>query len=306
MSIKRTYLSRKKAAPFTSSPQTSSSPEPEELPQIHPLKRKRPLQQSNILNFQSLPKAKKQKTTSELTQLHFDTVSSLKACSICGLSYTIGAADDVALHKSHCSRVSKGLEWGKEENRAAVKQNVRVIESRLDKVKSRILCVDCSIGGVIGSKISRLLDTINRSLSAPALTPSTLKSSKAYLFLTPTSPTRERIVGCVIASRIEHAMEIASPAEESENSEDLLCVDAGLFCRPELLPTTMGIPRLFVSLDYRRKGIATQLLSAAAATFIHGCVLRPEDGQVAFSQPTSLGRMVMTKWGGGRVRIYEE
>lgn len=82
--------------------------------------------------------------------------------------------------------------------------------------------------------------------------------------------------------------------------------DSGLFCSPAPLPTPLGIPRMFVSSAHRRKGIAQALLDATTRTFIHGCPLHPELGQVAFSQPTRAGRAVMENWGKGGVRIYEE
>ena len=56
-----------------------------------------------------------------------------------------------------------------------------------------------------------------------------------------------------------------------------------VFCDPTLLPTPMSIPRLFVPSTHRRLVIARHLLTAAATTFIHGCPLDPESGQVAFS-----------------------
>ena len=68
----------------------------------------------------------------------------------------------------------------------------------------------------------------------------------------------------------------------------------------------MGIPRLFVSSEHRRLGIASRLLSAAAATFIHGCPLNPARGHIAFTQPTGAGKAVLEAWGKGGVRIYEE
>ena len=88
----------------------------------------------------------------------------------------------------------------------------------------------------------------------------------------------------------------------------LVAVDttSGLFCHPEGLPTPLGIPRLFVSSAHRRQGIASRLLSAAAATFIHGCPLDPRKGDIAFTQPTEGGNAVMQSWGGGGVRIYDE
>lgn len=82
--------------------------------------------------------------------------------------------------------------------------------------------------------------------------------------------------------------------------------DGGIFCDPKPLPTPLGIPRLFVPSEYRHKGIASALLTAAAKTCIYGCPLDPTKGEVAFSQPTSAGRAVMMNWGKGGVRIFEE
>lgn len=193
-------------------------------------------------------------------------------------------------------------------------------------------------------QISALLQTINLSLSSPPLTQECLRNSKVYLFLLPytstastsTSSGREKIVGCVVAQRITTAMAVASTetveasngkgcniGSDNDDSGDvddandgnterrrqeLVAVDSGtgLFCHPQPLSTPMGIPRLFVSSTYRRQGIATALLSAAAATFIHGCPLDPRRGQVAFTQPTGDGKAVMMKWGEGGARIYEE
>ena len=101
-------------------------------------------------------------------------------------------------------------------------------------------------------------------------------------------------------------MAIAATAE-CETSAGLVNVDPtiSLFAHPTPLATPLGIPRLFVPRTHRRQGIATHLLSAAAATFIHGCPLDATKGEVAFTQPTGTGAAVMKKWGGGGVRVYE-
>lgn len=111
-------------------------------------------------------------------------------------------------------------------------------------------------------------------------------------------------------------MAVASPDETKQINGDgnvsperrLVAVDSGsgLFCHPNLLPTPMGVPRLFVPSAYRRQGIASALLNAAAATFIHGCPLDPKRGEVAFTQPTGDGKALMINWGSGAARIYEE
>jgi len=211
------------------------------------------------------------------------------------------------------------MEWGKDEEREALKASVEEVASAVrlrDATIGRIICFPAGVGGKIGTKLTHLLETINLSLASPPLTQSVLKCSKAYLFLLPASNShREKIVGCVIAQRISTAMAVAVPQDTVDTQDNprsqtqsLVVVDpsSGLFCHPSPIPTPLGIPRLFVPSAHRRRGIATHLLSAAAATFVHGCPLDPTKGQVAFTQPTQSGRAVMEKWGKGSARIYEE
>lgn len=286
----------------------------------------------------------KSKQTS-LTQLHFCIDQTImKTCSKCSLTYTKGAPDDERLHRTQCARIQRGMEWGREEEKEGLKNGLSQMSTGVklkDGSMGRIICFRADVGGKIGSKVCRstrcqrqenamlnkfqltsLLETINLTLSSPPLSPPTLHASKAYLFLLPssTSSSREKIAGCVIAQRISTAMEIASSADcetargptpdapRTPPTAALVAVDTstGLFCHPAPIPTPLGIPRLFVPLAHRRQGIASHLLSAAAKTLIHGCPLDPRKGQVAFTQPTGDGRAVMTRWGGGRVRIYEE
>lgn len=92
------------------------------------------------------------------------------------------------------------------------------------------------------------------------------------------------------------------------SKDDLVTVDAStsLYCSPELLPTPLGIPRMFVPSAYRRLGIASRLLTAAAENFIHGVTLDPAKGEVAFTQPTASGKALMEKWGKNGARVYRE
>lgn len=155
---------------------------------------------------------------------------------------------------------------------------------------------------------------------------------------------REKIAGCVIAQPIVTAMRIVEgigreadvgacpirddvrrnnaretlmhenspllqPSAAHTHSEgDLITVDAStsLYCSPEPFPTPLGIPRMFVSASYRRLGIASRLLTAAAENFIHGVTLDPTKGEVAFTQPTASGKALMEKWGKRGARVYRE
>ncbi|KZV64924.1 hypothetical protein PENSPDRAFT_638965 [Peniophora sp. CONT] len=326
--VKRTYSSRSAQLHRSSSPSgLDSSPphpslkrplaEPSSLANTRPLKRSR-TSTSDVLKPTPKKSGKNKKPQTKLTQLHFAIDSSiLKTCAKCNLTYTKGAPEDESLHRAHCARVQRGAEWGREEQREAAKAGVLEIETDVklkDGRKGRIIAVRAESSGKIGSKIAMLLETISLNLSSPPLSDDILRVSKLYLFLLPTSgaSTRETIAGCVVAQQIETAMAIAPPSdstpESSPSSATLVVVDTdtGLHCLPAPLPTSMGIPRLFVPTAYRRAGVARTLLDAAARTFVHGCKLDPRAGDVAFTQPTQSGRAVMENWGRGGVRIYQE
>ncbi|EMD38343.1 hypothetical protein CERSUDRAFT_64600 [Gelatoporia subvermispora B] len=356
----RTYSSRPSRLPCPSSPPselTSSPPTSPSLKRKRPLterdtvqntppskkqsraslfppkRDKKPAQTKLKLGFSGKEKGKEREKEKKLTQLHFaiDTTI-IRTCPLCDLSYTKGAPDDESLHRAHCARVQRGLEWGKEEERELAKVGVEELASGVklkNGTKGRIICFRPDVSGKIGAKFTTLLDTIRLALSSPPLSPSVLQQCKVYLFLLPSATStssREKIVGCVIAQRITTAMAIATtdemaihPPASSHTTSDpstsehnplrsLIPVDTttNLYVRPAPLPTPMGIPRLFVSSSHRRLGIATHLLAAAASTFILGCPLDPAKGEVAFTQPTGAGKAVLEAWGKGGIRIYEE
>jgi len=101
----------------------------------------------------------KKPTIKPLTQLHFVVKSTLRTCPSCSLSYTQGAVDDEALHRKHCARVQRGLEWGKEEEKEAHRAGVRVVEAfvrlkgRTETSHGRIIAVPAYVGGKIGAKV---------------------------------------------------------------------------------------------------------------------------------------------------------
>ncbi|TFK29810.1 hypothetical protein FA15DRAFT_608577 [Coprinopsis marcescibilis] len=248
-----------------------------------------------------------------LVQLHFCVDKSIiRKCAICDLCYTKGAKDDEELHRVHCSRVQRGLEWSREVEKEGYGSTIHELESmvKMEKGKmGRIICFPANVNGKMGGKLKTLLEMVNLSLSSPELDTAALQRSKVYLFLVQegTHSRPERVVGCAIAQQIKAAMAVLPPAISDSLNEASNSVDVGgTFCNPKLLPTAMGISRLFVSSTYRRQGIARRLLSAAASTFIPGCPLDPHKGEIAFSQPTGNGAQVMHSWGGGNVRVYED
>ncbi|KAG1882929.1 hypothetical protein F4604DRAFT_1920823 [Suillus subluteus] len=309
--VKRTYSSRSRlslpsSSPSSSPPSTTKRKRFGEGVENEPPTKKRITTKTSPSGRSAKPKQ------CVLRQLHFSIETSvLRTCTICGLSYTRGAPDDESLHRAHCSRVQRGMEWGREEEREAEKVGVEEIQSAAklkDGKKGRIICFKANVGGRVGSKLAILLETINLALSSPPLSTDILQSSKAYLYLIPslTNAHREKIVGCVIAQRISTAMTVAAPSETLLEHWLQSTRPQGSFAiqKPCLRPSVYHV---YLSQSaHRRQGIASRLLSAAAATFIHGCPLDPVNGDVAFTQPTEGGHAVMQQWGGGGVRIYEE
>ncbi|KAF9265734.1 hypothetical protein L218DRAFT_859156 [Marasmius fiardii PR-910] len=280
---------------------------------------KRPLSVTDSRSTKRIKLSKpKQKS---LVQLHFCIdKSTLQKCSLCDMSYTKGVEEDEALHRAHCSKAKKSMEWGREEEKEEVLEVESMVLLKGGK-KGRIVCVRADATGKLGAKLTALYKTMDTVLSAPSLSASILRKSKMYLFLLPantkTSSTKERIAGCIIAQQITTAMEVApltdstgcdNDGNKADTRPDLVKIDScsGLFCYPTPLPTSLGIPRIFVPPTDRRKGIASKLLSAVTRTFVHGCELDPKQGHVAFSQTTGDGLALMREWGGGGVRVYDE
>ena len=177
--VKRTYSRRSRSSLSSSSPPPEDpAPEPptsspSSTPPSSPVP-KRSL--SDVLSSRppakkprfTQPDAKKSKPSSvssskwkskekSLIQLHFSIDASvLRKCPICDFSYTKGAQDDEALHKSHCTRFQRGLEWTRDDIKESAKHGVVEIESGIrlrDGSLGRILAINTNVPGKIGSKV---------------------------------------------------------------------------------------------------------------------------------------------------------
>lgn len=158
----RTYSSRARK-PQAISKSSSASPEPESPGPSAPAKR--PLAESEDdrtkKRVRPSPRTAKSKPAAtlkqkSLTQLHFCVDQPIiRRCPLCDLCYTRGAAEDVALHKAHCTRVQKGMEWGKEEDGEGYGTSITEVKSRIklgNGRTGRIISFPADVGGKIGSK----------------------------------------------------------------------------------------------------------------------------------------------------------
>ncbi|KAH9951961.1 hypothetical protein B0H21DRAFT_817716 [Amylocystis lapponica] len=339
--VKRTYGTRTARPSLPSSPPSSPAPLKRKRPLVErsavhntPPSKKQRRDSQSVLNVESKPpkkpakKAKEKQPQKKLTQLHFSLDTTvIRTCPLCDLSYTKGAPDDESLHRTHCARVRRGLEWGREEEREIQKAAVDEVATGVklnSGDKGRIISFRSDVGGKIGAKLATLLETIALALSSPPLSQAVLQRSKIYLFLLPSTSASTSATSSPHLYRNGHRLPrrslppllLSPPSSVSPSTptptrrplHTLIPVDTStnLYVHPAPLPTPLGIPRLFVAASHRRLGIASHLLTAAAATAILGCPLDPTKGEIAFTQPTGAGKAVLEAWGKGGVRIYEE
>ncbi|ORX36301.1 hypothetical protein BD324DRAFT_651542 [Kockovaella imperatae] len=285
-------------------------------------------------------RAESSKSARHLTQMHLTHLPLFHTCKECSMSYLRGGGEDESVHAKHHLRVVHGIPWdglGKSSKASkSASRGVSGSSSERSQVKSggwtvvqsdvefgqgkqrgvgRVVMCDGSWGGTKASllEICHMVDTV---LSAPALPTPILDTCKIFLFLT-TSPApsgkrlrpgssakgsnKERIVSVVVAQPIKTAMRVLKEMESVDHQVDS---GGGVVCDPTLLPTPLGIHRLFTVPAYRNLSLSRTLLNAACEHTIYGMTIDPSKGHVAFSQPTDSGKKVMLKWGGGSIRVF--
>jgi len=206
--IKRTYSRRDRSTlPSSSPPPEDPAPEPptsspSSTPHSPPIPKRslsdalifrppakkprltQPEAKRSLSSLASSSKWKPNPKKQSLIQLHFSIdVSVLRKCPICDLSYTKGAQDDEVLHKSHCARIQRGLEWTKAETKESVKRGVAEIDSGIrlkDGSLGRILAVNANVTGKIGSKVPPFHPLSPRTRSSDRCCPLHQKNLKIH------------------------------------------------------------------------------------------------------------------------------
>lgn len=188
-------------------------------------------------------------------------------------------------------------------------------------------------------QLKDVLETIDTELSSTSLTAAQLSKSKVFLGVS----AQRKVVACAVVQRIDSAYQAvsappalgngegeATPAkadlvrfgEEDQGAIFCLCVGFRTSspyaqddltksclsgCSPDLLPTLLGVQRIWTSNASRRLGLASRLLDFVAAKYVYGSPIplerRRED--VAFSQPTGKGQKLARTWtGSDAIRVF--
>ncbi|KAL9666290.1 hypothetical protein QQ045_000618 [Rhodiola kirilowii] len=249
-------------------------------------------------------------------QLHLELGQSdflLHSCSICGLKYAPGEADDEKLHTTFHKNYTHGLPfkgWS----------NERVIKT--PSTDGRIVVVLDGDHPAHRNKVQEVLKIMETDLGDCGIYH---KLCKVYMFI-----LAQRVAGCLVAEPLEFAHRILSSCVDEKlisnatkekqrpatlqfgsirfqrevirrassiDGNDVTnenCSGA-ILCENEKVPVACGIRAIWVTPCNRRKHIATQLIDAVRNNF-SDIVL--EKNQLAFAQPTSDGKALATRYTG--------
>ncbi|CAG8477669.1 4353_t:CDS:2 [Paraglomus occultum] len=217
-------------------------------------------------------------------------------CKVCHMSYNKGTEDDLVHAKFHKASVG-GIDY------PGYKSEVMLQVYPEDNGSRVVMFSNNKYSGFEKRKLFEILEIVTRELGSVEIREDKLLSSKIFLYVT----SRKKVVGCVIAEHIKQAYRAtrntaSSHAEEQPGEFDDASV---VFYRTEPIRAVCGISRIWVSRQYRRKGIATKLLDLVRKNYIYGCCL----GRlaIAFSQPTGDGKALATNYTGtSEFLVYTE
>ncbi|XP_059428137.1 protein CHROMOSOME TRANSMISSION FIDELITY 7-like isoform X1 [Corylus avellana] len=286
--------------------------------------------QKSIWNYSCLkPKSTINKNKKRrYAQFHLDLGQSdftLRTCSTCGVKYAPGEEEDEKAHKAFHKVYTHGIPfkgWC----------NERVIHMPYTEGGRIVLVLDCD-PPAHRNKVEEVVKMMETELGSGWIY---LKSCKVYMFI-----SSQRIVGCLLAEPIKKAFKILSclvdgasdgtsikeaarpnsttlqfgdvsfKREVKKRAHSLDCsevldgnLNGAIICENEAVPAVCGIRAIWVTPSNRRKHIASQLLDAVRKSFCIGFVL--ERSQLAFSQPTSAGKVLASNYlGAGSFLVYK-
>jgi N-acetyltransferase len=193
------------------------------------------------------------------------------ACPDCSMTYFRGQSSDELSHQKYHSAVVKGIFIPEKDGEKKV-----VIDE--DNVVVMILYSETKC--VIKKRLLEIVEVMRNDLGAVEMESSFLDKCTFFLYL-----TKRRAVGCAVVGPVKYAFR--------NNDKDSISV-----------PCICGISRIWVSEKYRRNQIATTILDTVKLKYVYGTQLSNND--IAFSQPTELGKKLAVRYLGENFLVYME
>ncbi|XP_075500364.1 protein CHROMOSOME TRANSMISSION FIDELITY 7-like [Primulina tabacum] len=232
----------------------------------------------------------------------------LHTCKTCGFRYSTGDEGDEKVHKTFHKNYTHGIPfkgWRSE----------RIIDSLEN---GRVILVQEGDSVTQQKKVQDVVHMMEMELGEGWILH---KQCKVYMFV-----SSQRMSGCLVAEPIKKAHKIIPgtvdekynnvPAKEARSAVALVfggvnlqreimrkssaipyeegSPDGVILCEKDSVPAACGIRAIWVAQCNRRKHIASYLLDAARKSFCTDVHL--EQMQLAFSQPTSLGKAFISSY----------
>lgn len=292
------------------------------------------LRQAKPAPRRSQPKAASS-ITKEPEQLILDLGQRIRIrCAECDMQYDSSSAEDCSLHARHHERTVKGLDWsakslstlGEEVSQLPLRRRAAPGKSVLrgrqsgggsegDVQSVAIRCYDMSTlkDATATRKINELLQTVDEALGAAAVDVADIQGCKVLVAICGGRAAGAAVVGRVPAGQAREVLPSNSNKENDGITDDsttkrTVWNDAGdaIFVS-DALPSSktppVGVFRIHVITSWRRTGMASALLDAAANNSVYGFDLNglikmygSRARSVAFSQPTEAGRKLAEAW----------
>lgn len=312
--------------PSSPPPQISPIKEKTRKPTFSTLKRKRestrdatePLSEVfNSSDRSSLPPKKPPPQPHNLVQMRLDLGQNdtRKSCADCGMEYVPSNEEDASLHKMYHNMNSDGVELGKAFMKSAMKWVYEV-----PHIEGSVVVVDRKISPPARKEVQKVLEVVNKELSATPIEADALWSQKSLSEQTdkPVESLKQsesekrndhksdrykmflhvkngKCIAACLAERIVKAHRV-KPGEERKHSGPHSVQSSSIEAEDEAIPAIVGVSRIWTSKTHRRKGIANNLLDCVLNQFIYGMEIGKEE--LAFSQPTESGGELARSWYG--------
>lgn len=237
----------------------------------------------------------------------------LHTCKICGIKYAKGDKADEKVHNTFHKNYTLGIPFKGWRHEREI--HLPTLE------RDRIILVLNSDPPAQRKKVQEVVKMMEIELGDGWVFH---EHCKVYLFI-----SSQRIAGCVVVEPINTAHRILSSSVEkvpddvsvkdvkqkpgvlqfgeicfhrevAKKHRSSEAMDSNLLgsilCKEEATPASCGLRAIWVSPSNRRKQIATHLLDAVRQSFDEDHVLEPTE--LAFSQPTSAGKALASKYTG--------
>ncbi|XP_052256658.1 N-acetyltransferase ESCO2-like isoform X2 [Dreissena polymorpha] len=203
-------------------------------------------------------------------------------CEVCGMVYTQSEPADETMHlKFHQSllNVLKFPGWKKE----------RTVQEYLE-TGSRVIVVKAEDPKYAKKKVEDILKVMGQELGYAEASMGFKEDHMAFLYIS----DNRKVEGCCVCQPIQEGYRVIVESQASSGSHQ--SAQRPWYCSETPERAMLGVSRIWVHSQARRKGIATKLLDCVRQWSMYGTQI--PKSMLAFSDPTNDGKVLATKYTG--------